>query len=81
MNRPAVSFSYKNSKNTKDSVSKTNKRKFFTFFFKKNSHPKPLPFKASETLSLLKTVFYKKHPIDENNKWSYHYITTYPQSS
>jgi hypothetical protein len=63
-------------------VSQKPTKGIFLHFFQKKPHTQnPLLFRASEAPSLLKTVFYKKHPIDENNKWSYHYLTTYPLSS
>ena len=68
--------------NTLKTVSQKPTKGIFLHFFQKKPHTQnPLPFWPSEALSLLKTVFYKKHPIDESDKWSYHYLTTYPQSS
>jgi hypothetical protein len=65
----------------KDTVSKTNKGYFFTFYLKKSHAQKPIIFRGSQHLSLLKTVFYKKHPIDGVKNWSYHYSNNMPQSS
>jgi hypothetical protein len=62
------------SEQSKDSVSKTNKGYFITFYFAQTLIPTTAIFHRLRVLSLLKTVFYKKHPIDEPLKGSYHYF-------
>jgi hypothetical protein len=65
---------------SKDSVSKTNKRYFFTFFFAQTLILTVAIFHSLCTFSLLKTVFYKKHSIDEPLKGAYHYFIFKPNS-
>ncbi len=59
---------------TKDSVSKTNKGYFFTFYLKYYPDLSPAILLTFHLFFLLKTVFYKKHPIDEAEKWPYHHL-------
>jgi hypothetical protein len=67
-------FISKNSKDINDSVSKTNKGYFFTFYSEKSPDVKPTVSGYLNYVFLLKTAFYKKHPIDVPQNWSYHYF-------
>jgi len=66
-------FKVKSSEKVKDSVSKTNKRYFFTFIFASSAKFWRTVSLRLRLTSLLKTVFYKKLAIDVSTKWPYLY--------